>query len=424
LRTRLLAAALAAFTLTAGVARSPMGYRATGTLAAADFPYLPGSRILSRVDGFPAPYRIVLSGPGEIAPDGTYVAPTGDADLPGHAFLVAGNAQGLAARTIALAPAPAPDRSSIAVASYDDGLVLHDASNFSVSGILGTGGSPSDVAIAASGRIAVTDTQGSYVTLASMVPSWQVTRTPDVPAGDEVAIEESTGATFVTDRDFAGGGALTRIAADGTVTHVVTGSTPEGLAIDDRRHIVYVANVNDGTVAAVDAGTMRLIRRFRAVDRVFSLVLSGDGSTLYGVSNQSESSPFGAAGSTISMDVRNVRGRTPKVIARSARLTFPLGAALDVSTDTLFVTDESSDVVYVLDAKTLRPKRAPLPTCRTPWKPAFDALARRLYVPCARADRVDAFDTRTLHRIGGAPFATASYPLAVAVWHPARTINR
>jgi hypothetical protein len=39
-------------------------------------------------------------------------------------------------------------------------------------------------------------------------------------------------------------------------------------------------------------------------------------------------------------------------------------------------------------------------------------------VPCAGADAVDAFDTRTLRRAAHAPFATGGYPLAVAVWHP------
>jgi hypothetical protein len=39
-------------------------------------------------------------------------------------------------------------------------------------------------------------------------------------------------------------------------------------------------------------------------------------------------------------------------------------------------------------------------------------------VPCAGADAIDAFDARTLRRISRAPFATGSYPLAVAILHP------
>jgi DNA-binding beta-propeller fold protein YncE len=83
----------------------------------------------------------------------------------------------------------------------------------------------------------------------------------------------------------------------------------------------------------------------------------------------------------------------------------------------LFVTDESADLIYVLDPATLRAQRAPLATCKTPWKPYLDDVAHRLYVPCARSSQIDAFDDRTLHRIAGAPFGTGGYPLAVAVWH-------
>jgi DNA-binding beta-propeller fold protein YncE len=224
----------------------------------------------------------------------------------------------------------------------------------------------------------------------------------------------------VTDRDVGGNGALTRIATDGSVARVVTGETAEGLAIDDRRNVVYVANTNDGTVAGVDATSMRVVQRFGAVDRVFSLALSPDGTRLYGISNQSMASPFAAAGSAIAIAL----GAKPHVIARSAALAFPLGAALDTATQTLYVTDEALGEVYVLDAQTLRAKRPPLRTCATPWKPAVDAPSRRLYIPCAGAGAIDAFDLRTLARVSGAPFHTGSYPLAIGIWHPSERIVR
>jgi hypothetical protein len=159
-------------------------------------------------------------------------------------------------------------------------------------------------------------------------------------------------------------------------------------------------------------------RRFAAVGRIFSLALSADGTRLYGISNQSMASPFAAAGSAIALTL----GPKPRVIARSAPLAFPLGEALDPSTASLFVTDEALDEVYVLDAKTLRSKRAPLRTCTTPWKPLLDLPSRRLYIPCAGADEIDAFDTRTFRRIAGAPFKTGSYPLAVGIWRPSERI--
>jgi DNA-binding beta-propeller fold protein YncE len=414
-RRRAVAVALAAaalFAFCASVARSPHEYRAVGTIAAAAWPYLPGSIVPVRVDGFSAPFHVALSGIGSLRAGGIYAV--ADDAAAGTATLIAGNAGGLAARELRIAKPPPIGRAFLAVASYDDGVVFHDVRSFSVIGVLATGGAPSDTAIGRLGRVAATDTQGSAVTVASLSP-WKVARVEGVPLGDEIAFDNASGAIFITDRDVAGKGALTRIAADGNVSRVVTGQTAEGLVIDARRGIVYVANVNDATVAAVDARTMRVRRRFRAVDRVFSLALSPDGARLYATSNQSAGSPFAAPGAVVAIDLRRP---TPPVVARSADLTFPLGLALDAATSTLFVTDESLDVVDVLDARTLRAKHTPLATCKTPWKPTLDAGSHRLLVPCARANAVDVFDTATLRRVAGAPFATGSYPLAVSVWHP------
>lgn len=402
-----LAAAIPALCATA--ASGPRVQRAIGTIAVAAWPYFPGSLIPIKVDGFAGPYHIALNGPGNVGAAG-YAIPSGASS--GNAMLIAGNAAGIAARHVTIASPPQPTRALIAVASYDDGLVVHDARTFGVVGVLSTGGSPSDADIGRDGRAAVTDTSGDAMTIASLEP-WKVTRVGGVSLADEVAIDDASGDIFATERDAAGGGALSRISADGAVARVSTGRTPEGLAIDARRGIVYVANTNDATVAEVDARTMRIVRRFRAIDRVFSLALSPNGDRLYAVSNQSTGSPFGAPGAVVAFAL----GSAPRRVARSTNLTFPLGAALDAGHSRLFVTDEAADAVYVLDSRTLQARHAPLATCRTPWKPAMDAVTGRLYVPCARSGKVDVFDTATLRRVAGAPFATGSYPLAVALWH-------
>jgi DNA-binding beta-propeller fold protein YncE len=377
--------------------RTPKVHLAAGTIATTTWPYFPGSILPVRVYGFPAPYQAELLGPGRLLPGGSYEIPERVAS--GSAWLVAGNATGLAATHLRIASPPPAHRPMFVVASYDDGLIFH---------------APSDVAADQTGRIAATDTQGSALTLATLAP-WSVARIDGVAFGDELAIDRTTRAIFVTNRDWNGSGALTRIAPDGGVTRVATGATAEGLAIDERRQIVYVANANDGTIACVDARSMRVIRRFPAASRIFSLALSADGTRLYGVSNESASSPFGAPGAVVAIAVS---GAEAKVVARSGDLVFPLGIALDARTQTLFVTDEALGQVYVLDAATLAPRRAPLRTCMTPWKPSLDAASERLYVPCAGADAIDAFDARTLRRISRAPFATGSYPLAVAILHP------
>ncbi|MBV8343910.1 MAG: YncE family protein [Candidatus Eremiobacteraeota bacterium] len=403
---------VAGIALAGSVPRTPCPRIASGKIAATAWPYLPGSSIPLRIDGFGAPYHAAVLGPGSLSPAGVYEIPSRTS--PGSALLVAGNVNGLAAANLRIGAPPNAARSFLVVASYDDGLVFHDAGSFSVLGVLATGGTPTDTDVDALGRIAAADTQGSRLTLATLSP-WGVARVDGVWLGDEVAIDAATHAVFVTDRDVDGTGALTRVTLDGSVSRVATGATPEGLAVDAARHVVYVANTNEGTVTAVDTRTMRVLRRFAAVPRVFSLALSPGGTLLYAISNQSEGSPFAAPGAAVAIDLR---AATPRVVARSPHLAFPLGAALDPATHTLFVTDEQLGKVDVLDASTLHPKHAPIATCNIPWKPLYDEAAARLYVPCAGADAVDVFDTRSLRRAPHAPFPTGGYPLAVAVWHP------
>jgi len=384
-------------------------YRATGSIEGAALAYLPGSEIPIHVDGFNMPYGLFSGGGGSITGGRLRVAGTSS-----QSTVIAAGTYGLAVHTFEVAPTPDPHRAFIAVASYDDGIILHEASPpFRALSALGIGGAPGDVAIGTDGTLAAIATDGDSATVATLDP-WGVRRYSGVPLGDELAFDTGTGALFVTDRDVAGAGALTRIAADGRIAQRVLGLTAEGLAVDPGRERVYVANVNDGTVSIVDAVSMVELRRFHAVDRVFSLALSRDGSRLYAVSNESLSSPFAAAGSVVAFDVAG--SGSPRLVARSGRLQFPIGIALDEAHDRLYVTDEDTDSVDVLDARTLRDAHAPLRTCTTPWQPTLERGL--LYVPCARSDEIDVFRTTTLERVAGAPFATGGYPLAVAVWHP------
>ena len=392
MKHRVFALALVALALAAAPRAFPVR-RAAGSIAGATLPYLPGSILPTSVNGFAAPYTVVVGGPGS-----------------SQRTVIAAGAHGLATHTFAFALPPDPTRPFVAVASYDDGIVLHDAiAPFRAQATLGIGGAPGDVAIDAGGRLASAATDGASAMIATLDP-WSVRQFADVPFCDELAFDASTGALFVTNRDVDGAGALTRIDRDGTVLHRRLGLTAEGLAIDPARGRVYVANVNDGTVSVVDAKSMVELRRMHVVDRVFSLALSGDGSRLYAVSNQSVQSPFGAAGSVVSVDVADGR-----IVARSAKLAFPVGIAADVQRDRLYVTDEDTDSVDILDARTLRAVHAPLRTCSTPWKPTLDRGL--LWIPCARSDQIDVIDTATLKRVTGAPFATGGYPLAVAIWH-------
>jgi DNA-binding beta-propeller fold protein YncE len=91
----------------------------------------------------------------------------------------------------------------------------------------------------------------------------------------------------------------------------------------------------------------------------------------------------------------------------------PLGLAVDPESRRLFVTNEGDDDVAVYGLPALR-RVATLHVGRTPWLPAVDVRRHLLYVPNARDDSFDVFDSRTLAHVGaGVP--TCAYPVGVAV---------
>lgn len=377
------------------------------SISASAGPLVSGSRLPLVTNPNAQPVAFSVLGPGSL--DGAqFIAPA--VESPTAATVIAATPGALASRTIDIVPAPHRTQPLLAVATYENGIALHDQRTFALIGYMPIGGPPGDVAFDASGNLFAPDTDGLALARISRAP-WQIATVNGVASGNEVAVDDKSGAVFVSDRDVDGKGALTRILPDGSVSRTFTGDTAEGLAVDSARGIVYVGNVNDNHIAEVDASRMTVLRRIPSVQRTFGLALDPKARRLYAVSNTSPSMQKGG-GYVAAIDLRKAGA---PIVARSAKMTFPLGAAFDESSARLFVTDEAADRVYVLNARTLRSAHAPLATCHTPWRPRTSG--GRLYVPCARADRVDVFDLHTLRRVHGAPFSTGGFPLAVALWH-------
>lgn len=369
-------------------------------------PYFPGSVIRLEARGAEGPISYTTLGNGTLE-NGSYVAPP--VDVPATETLIASASRAIATASIRLAPAP-PLRPFVAVASYDDGIALHDARTFALLGYLATASAVGDVAVAPDGRIFAPDTDGTTMLTVERKP-WRVRTTQNVLAGNEVVYDARTHAAYVSDRDAEGGGAVTQIPDDGRpALRVHTGVTPEGLALDETRSLLYAGNVNDSTVAVVDTRAMRVVRRIPSVQRTFGIALDAAAQRLYVVSNTTRTAQS-AGGFVAAIDLRAPQ---PRIVRRSATLRFPLGAALDARRSHLFVTDESADVVYVLDPRSLAVTRV-VPTCRTPWRPRVDD--RYLYVPCMRSNALDVYALDTLRRVPGAPFATGGTPLGVASWN-------
>lgn len=367
-------------------------------------PYFPGSAVRVSARGASGPFSLSLLGPGSLA-DGVFTAPHVDAAQ--WSTLLGALPGALGTASISLAPPPKLGP-AILVASYDNGVAFHDPQTFRLNGYVGVPFPVGDVAIARDGRVFAPDTDGTTMIEVRRAP-WSVVTIPSVLLGNEVVHDDETDATFVSDRDAPGGGALTRIARDGTVRTIHTGETPEGLALDAPRGKLYVGNVNDGTVAAVDTASFAVVKHIPAVERVFGIALDAAHSRLFVVSNTTRT-PRTTGGYVGAIDLN---AASPRVVRRSAPMRFPIGAAYDTRHKRLLVTDEADDVVYVLDPSTLAIRKR-LTTCKTPWRPHVDDA--RLYVPCARSANIDVFSLDSLRRVRGAPFATGGTPLGVATF--------
>lgn len=402
---KIVALALAAVLLLAAapaVRRVPLG--AFG-LTVASGPYFPGSVLRLSPRGAQGPIAYATLGGGNIEDD-TYVTPP--VESPTTATLIATAARAVATVNIRLAPAP-PLRPFIAVASYDNGIALHDARTFALLGYLATASAVGDVAVAPDGRIFAPDTDGTTMLTLDRVP-WSVRTTANVPLGNEVVYDAGSRAAYVSNRDAEGGGAVTQVPdGGGKAAHVHTGVTSEGLALDASRSLLYVGNVNDASVSVVDTRTMRVVRRIPSVPRTFGIALDARNQRLFVVSNATRTART-SGGFVAAIDLR---GNPARIVRRSVPLQFPIGIAYDARHRRLFVTDESANAVYVVDPATLKVERT-LRTCSTPWRPHLDA--GRLYVPCMRSNAVDVYALTTLKRERGAPFATGGTPLGVAVW--------
>lgn len=408
MRCKFALAAAAALLLLGTAPRRQVAFTGTFKIDVSSGPFISGSRLSMNAAGVQGPVSYSVLGAGRI--DGNdYVAP--EVTHPTTVTLI-GSARGaVAVQPIEIVPPPRADQPLIAVATYRSGIALHDPRTFNLIGYVPIGGAPGDLAFGKTGDIFAPDTDSDSLTSILRAP-WSMRTTRGVALGNEVALDNASGAVFVSNRDAGGFGALTRISAQGEVTRVKTGDVSEGLAIDPVRGLAYVGDVNLGTVAQVDMNTMRVIRTIPSVERTFGIALDGKADRLFVVSNTSPSMPS-HAGYVAAIDLR---ARAPHIVMRSARMVFPLGVALDEPHGRLFVTDEAASVVYVLSAKTLKAVHAPLRTCDTPWRPLV--ASGRLYVPCSNADKVDVFDVRSMRRVHGAPFATGGYPLSVAVWKP------
>ena len=129
---------------------------------------------------------------------------------------------------------------------------------------------------------------------------------------------------------------------------ITVGNIPDGVAIDEATHTVYVANVGDNTVSVINGATCnaRVIWGCGQVPPTVSVgvqpavpAVDEATDTVY-VPNSNPGGPGSVSvidGATCNASVRTGCGNTPPTVAVGAN-TFPVAAAVDQATDTVYET--------------------------------------------------------------------------------------
>ena len=359
-------------------------------------------------------------GAGAIDDGGLYRAPP----LPGSAVsIVATVAGGAGGARVNVAGPPPAGTGLVAVACFSDGaLEMRGADDDSVFGRMMIGDSAGDVALDEHATFAVA-TAGDRLVEIDLATMTTLESTPLRGARlGEVALLAGGAFAAATNANAGGTGdgiAIFRLnpgAAPVLASTARAGETPEGIAVDADGKTMYVTGVNSNSVTRLvlnDDGVARKTGSARTGTRPFGIAVDSRRRMLFVADNDtptlsgSQSRPGLETFSLPSMR------RVGDAVSTGSPNALPLGVAVDPAIDRLFVTNEGDDDVAVYSVPSLH-REATLRTGRTPWLPAVDTRRHVLYVPNARDDTLDAFDTRTFAHIA-AKVPTCSYPVGVAV---------
>src|SRR4029077_869561 len=195
---------------------------------------------------------------------------------------------------------------------------------------------------------------------------------------------------------------LDRRAAPKLISTAAAGETPEGGAVGADGRTMYVAAVNGNIVTRLvlnGDGTTKKTGTVSTGTRPFGVAIDARDGLLLVADNDTPT--LSGARSRPGLEAFSLQAmrRVGTAISTGSPNALPLGAAVDPGSKRLFVTNEGDDDVAVYALPSLR-REATLHVGRTPWLPAVDVSRHLLYVPNARDDSFDLFDTRTLTHVG------------------------
>ena len=360
-----------------------------------------------------------LFGPGRVDADGTYHAPLesgADATIVASANAAAG-----AARLTIVSPPP--ERAPlVVVACYGDGaLDIRSPGGAGPLGRLAAGAEIGGIGMRRDGAAAVI-TDGQHV--ASIDLATMTVRDSRDFTGARFSEAAALHDDLIAATDANAGpqdqGLFIFRAppsqAPVLVASAPAGDTPEGLAVSADGRTLYVTAVNSDSLmrfSVGDDGSLRLTGSARTGTRPFGVALAEHRNVLLVADNDTPTLSGRASRPGLEFFALPAMRRIGVSIATGTADALPLGIAVDESSDRAFVTNEGDDDVAVFSLSTRR-QLASLAVGRTPWLPAVDPRRHILYVPDARDDTLDAFDTRSLSLVArGAE--TCDYPTAVGI---------
>ncbi|HXM17666.1 MAG TPA: hypothetical protein VN934_02530 [Candidatus Tumulicola sp.] len=362
------------------------------------------------------PVRWQVVGPGSIASNGLFVAPIGV-----DSAIIAAGVDGTASAVDVAIARPPPDQPLVLISCYEgDAVDVRDPADFRRLGEVQAGPLASGIAVDASRRTAFVAARERVFGL-DLARMTAIASAPIAGARFSGVAALAGGLYAATDNNAAAGAPgvrLFRIDSFGApllVGSVAAGETPEGIVASADGSTFFVTNVNSGELMRFDVrgGTALLRSRVPTGTRPFGVALDERHGLLFVADNDTPVISGNRSRPGLEIFLTRTLQRIGAPIVTGSPNSLPIGVAVDTGTSRLFVTNEGDDDVVVYALPSMR-RLAVLPTGRAPWAPRIDPLRHRLYVPGARSDSVDVYDTRSLHRIG-ARIKTCQYPTSLGL---------
>lgn len=364
--------------------------------------------------------RWKLVGPGSVDANGLYHAP--DA-APGNALVIA-TENGSAAVASATIVAPPGSTSRLTLVSCYDGAAIdvRDAVALSSVGTSSlTNGAAAGIAADARRRLAYI-ASGDELAAFDLRTAATVYSAPVAGSRfSEVALL-ANGYVAATDNNALRGSPgvrIFRIGADAAPVlsaSVRAGDTPEGITVARGGRTFYVTNVNSNSVIRFDfdgRGSAHATGFAATGHRPFGLAIDDARRLLFVADNDTPTVSGSASLPGLEEFALPSMRRIARMITGSPN-ALPLGVAIDSNANRLFVTNEGDGTVSAYSIAPLR-RLATLQVGRTPWLPTLDRAHRDLYVPTAMANSFSVFDERSLRPIArNTP--TCGYPTGIAVF--------